>query len=183
MHLMRRLADQGRTIVMVTHATKNVMLADKVVFWRAEATSPGLAHREALEYFNQYRSEREQRAQEMEFDQIYAILDDPAKEKPRIGLSGTCNTRPIKNTSSSHCSRRDIDHERSKRKTSRESRQGKEQIRVSGFRQFMILSARNIKILSRDRTSLILMLLVPVLVASLDFFLASAMENNYMITR
>ncbi len=26
MHLMRRLADQGRTIVMVTHATKNVML-------------------------------------------------------------------------------------------------------------------------------------------------------------
>jgi ABC-type multidrug transport system ATPase subunit len=32
MHLMRRLADQGRTIVMVTHATKNVMLADKVVF-------------------------------------------------------------------------------------------------------------------------------------------------------
>jgi ABC-type multidrug transport system ATPase subunit len=32
MHLMRRLADQGRTIIMVTHATKNVMLADKVVF-------------------------------------------------------------------------------------------------------------------------------------------------------
>jgi ABC-type multidrug transport system ATPase subunit len=32
MHLMRRLADQGRTIVMITHATKNVMLADKVVF-------------------------------------------------------------------------------------------------------------------------------------------------------
>ena len=32
MQLMRRLADQGRTIVLITHATKNVMLADKVVF-------------------------------------------------------------------------------------------------------------------------------------------------------
>ena len=29
---MRRLADQGRTIVLITHATKNVMLADKVAF-------------------------------------------------------------------------------------------------------------------------------------------------------
>ncbi|MCB9113279.1 MAG: FHA domain-containing protein, partial [Anaerolineales bacterium] len=32
MQLMRRLADQGRTIVLITHATKNVMLADKVIF-------------------------------------------------------------------------------------------------------------------------------------------------------
>jgi len=32
MQLMRHLADQGRTIVLVTHATKNVMLADKVIF-------------------------------------------------------------------------------------------------------------------------------------------------------
>ncbi len=32
MQLMRRLADQGRTIVLITHATKNVMLGDKVIF-------------------------------------------------------------------------------------------------------------------------------------------------------
>ncbi|HAX70810.1 MAG TPA: ABC transporter ATP-binding protein, partial [Anaerolineae bacterium] len=32
MQLMRRLADQGRTIILITHATKNVMLADKVIF-------------------------------------------------------------------------------------------------------------------------------------------------------
>jgi ABC-type multidrug transport system ATPase subunit len=29
MQLMRRLADQGRTIILITHATKNVMLADR----------------------------------------------------------------------------------------------------------------------------------------------------------
>jgi ABC transport system ATP-binding/permease protein len=61
MQLMRRLADQGRTIVLITHATKNVMLADKVVFlarggYLAWFGPPD----EALAYFDQYRSEREQ---------------------------------------------------------------------------------------------------------------------------
>jgi len=32
MRLLRRLADEGRTVVLVTHATKNVMMCDKVVF-------------------------------------------------------------------------------------------------------------------------------------------------------
>ncbi len=32
MKLLRKLADQGRTIILITHATKNVMACDKVVF-------------------------------------------------------------------------------------------------------------------------------------------------------
>jgi len=32
MRLLRSLADQGHTVVLVTHATKNVMLCDQVVF-------------------------------------------------------------------------------------------------------------------------------------------------------
>jgi ABC-type multidrug transport system ATPase subunit/CRP-like cAMP-binding protein len=32
MHLLRRLADAGSTVALTTHATKNVMLCDKVVF-------------------------------------------------------------------------------------------------------------------------------------------------------
>src|SRR3989304_5035587 len=64
MHLMRRLADQGRTIVVVTHATKNVMLADKVVFlarggYLAWFGPPN----EALDYFDQYRTDRERLSQ------------------------------------------------------------------------------------------------------------------------
>ncbi|HVM71921.1 MAG TPA: FHA domain-containing protein, partial [Anaerolineales bacterium] len=82
MHLMRRLADQGRTIIMVTHATKNVMLADKVVFLaRGGYVAWFGPPDEALTYFDQYRSEQDQRARAMEFDQIYAILDDPTKGK------------------------------------------------------------------------------------------------------
>ncbi len=84
MHLMRRLADQGRTIIMVTHATKNVMLADKVAFlarggYLAWFGPPD----EALSYFDQYRSEQDRRIKSMEFDQIYAILDDQKKGKAR----------------------------------------------------------------------------------------------------
>ena len=80
MHLMRRLADQGRTIVLITHATKNVMLADKVVFLARGGFLAWFGPpNEALAYFDQFRSDRDRHARSMEFDEIYAILDDPTK--------------------------------------------------------------------------------------------------------
>ncbi len=84
MQLMRRLADQGRTIVLITHATKNVMLADKVIFlarggYLAWFGPPD----EALEYFQDYGSDRDRRSGSMEFDQIYAILEEPSKGSPQ----------------------------------------------------------------------------------------------------
>ena len=83
MQLMRRLADQGRTIILITHATKNVMLADKVIFLARGGYLAWFGPpEEALEYFDQYRSERERRAGKIEFDEIYAILDNPANGKP-----------------------------------------------------------------------------------------------------
>ncbi len=80
---MRRLADQGRTIVLITHATKNVMLADKVVFLARGGHLVWFGPpEEALVYFDQYRSERERRAQNIEFDNIYSLLDDPEQGTP-----------------------------------------------------------------------------------------------------
>jgi ABC-type multidrug transport system ATPase subunit/pSer/pThr/pTyr-binding forkhead associated (FHA) protein len=180
MHLMRRLADQGRTIVMITHATKNVMLADKVVFLaRGGYVAWFGPPEEALDYFNQYRSEREQRAHEMEFDQIYAILDDPGKGKAQ-DWAGRYMQHPAyqKYIIEPLQSARTLISKGPKVKQAGKVARSKGRPRVSGIRQFLILSARNIKILSRDRTSLILMLLVPVLIASLDFFLASAMGKH-----
>jgi ABC transport system ATP-binding/permease protein len=180
MHLMRRLADQGRTIIMVTHATKNVMLADKVVFLaRGGYVAWFGPPEEALEYFNQYRSEREQRAHEMEFDQIYAILDDPVKGKAQDWAE-----RYMQHPAYQKYIVDPLQPARTQTSKSPKEKQAgkvarvKSRARVSGFRQFFILSARNIKILSRDRTSLILMLLVPILIASLDFFLAPAMGKH-----
>jgi ABC-type multidrug transport system ATPase subunit/pSer/pThr/pTyr-binding forkhead associated (FHA) protein len=180
MHLMRRLADQGRTIIMITHATKNVMLADKVVFLaRGGYVAWFGPPEEALAYFNQYRSERERRAHEIEFDQIYTILDDPDKGKakdwaerylqhPAYQKYVVAPLQPV----------RALLSESATAKRDRKIARPKKTARVSGFRQFLILSSRNLKILSRDRTSLILMLCVPILVAALDFFLAPAMGKQ-----
>jgi ABC-type multidrug transport system ATPase subunit/CRP-like cAMP-binding protein len=65
MHLMRELADAGSTVVATTHATKNVLLCDKVVFLArgghlAFAGSPT----RALQYFGS-----------ADFDEIYERLD------------------------------------------------------------------------------------------------------------
>ncbi len=64
MKLMRELTSNGSTVVLTTHATKNVVLADKVVFL---ARGGHLAYvgtpRGALEYFGT-----------QEFDEIYDLL-------------------------------------------------------------------------------------------------------------
>lgn len=65
MELMRKLADEGRTVILTTHATRNVMLCDKVVFmgrggYLAYFGSPA----EALTYFDVD-----------DFTRIYQLLD------------------------------------------------------------------------------------------------------------
>jgi ABC-type multidrug transport system ATPase subunit len=177
MQLMRRLADQGRTIILVTHATKNVMLADKVIFlarggYLAWFGPPD----EALEYFNQHRSERERRSGKMEFDEIYAILDDPNKGSPQAwgarfeqhSAYQKYIVQPLQGA------QQDAAQQPSPREVKKETRKSSRQ-RISSLRQFMILSSRNIKILVRDRTSLVLMLLAAPLVGALDLLIAPLM--------
>ncbi len=180
MQLMRRLADQGRTIVLVTHATKNVMLADKVIFlarggYLAWYGPPN----EALEYFNQYRSDRAQRAGRMEFDEIYAILDDPSKGSAeewavrfqQHSAAQQYIVQPLQQAQQAEAQQppaREI-----KKETRKSSRQ-----RISSLRQFLILSSRNVKILTRDRSSLVLMLIAAPLVGSLDLLIAPMMGRN-----
>jgi ABC-type multidrug transport system ATPase subunit len=179
MHLMRRLADQGRTIILVTHATKNVMLADKVVFLARGGFLAWFGPPEqALTYFDQFRTERERRGHPMEFDQIYAILDDPSKgsaaewakrfqEHPAyqqyisLPLESRRDPLPLQDVVSS-----------TRPFSSRKKSKGG---RVSSLRQFGILSGRNVKILTRDRSSLTLMLAAAPLVAMLDFIIAPLM--------
>lgn len=179
MHLMRRLADQGRTIVMVTHATKNVMLADKVVFlarggYLAWFGPPD----EALSYFDTYRTEREQRARDMEFDQIYAMLDDPsrgsavewAKRFEESPAFQKYIVEALKNVAAQQTAAAGAAAPAQKG-----APKPKVTRRISGLNQFLVLSARNIRILIRDKSSLTLMLLVPPLVAMLDFIIAPMM--------
>jgi len=191
MQLMRRLADQGRTIVLITHATKNVMLADKVVFlarggYLAWFGPPD----EALSYFSQYQPERERRIGGMDFDQIYAILDDPSMGSPADWQTRFQQTTAYQRDIVDPLRARghDIDPQpewvrraagvpaEPVKRTPKFRPRPADPLRI--IRQFAILSARNLRILSRDRISLFLMLAAAPLVGMLDFVLASGMEHN-----
>ena len=181
MQLMRRLADQGRTIILITHATKNVMLADKVIFlarggYLAWFGPPD----EALTYFDQYRSDRNRRSGKIEFDEIYAILDDPAKGKADEWAKRYRESKaylnyvamPLKDKMAPERAMTVPEPKRSLRA------QGKTSGQVSGLKQFFILSARNLKILTRDRFALGLMLATAPIVSLLDVILSLVMSRN-----
>lgn len=180
MQLMRRLADQGRTIILITHATKNVMLADKVIFlarggFLAWFGPPD----EALAYFDQFRSERARRAGKIEFDEIYAILDDPSKGKAEDWAKRYRESnahveyvsKPLAGKTSPERAMTVPQPERLPQKAGN-TRQ------VSSLRQFLILSARNLKILTRDRFALGLMLATAPVVSLLDVILSFVMGRN-----
>jgi ABC-type multidrug transport system ATPase subunit len=177
MHLMRRLADQGRTIIMVTHATKNVMLADKVVFLaRGGYLSWFGPPDEALAYFDTYRSEHDRRIRAMEFDQIYTILDDPklgtAKDWAERYKASVAYTKyiadPLKLDGKTALPAESLPVKKTAQKKPRNS----------SLHQFLVLSRRNITILTRDRSSLILMLAAAPAVGSLDILLALVMGRT-----
>jgi ABC-type multidrug transport system ATPase subunit/pSer/pThr/pTyr-binding forkhead associated (FHA) protein len=182
MRLMRGLADQGRTILLITHATKNVMLADKVIFlarggYLAWFGPPD----EALAYFDQYRSERDRRASEMEFDQIYAILDNSANGSPadwakryqEHAAHRQYIAQPL--AEAGHA----VPGAQAAQPGQRPAAEKRKRPRqVSALRQFFILSARNVNILMRDRFTLGLMLLVPLAVSMLDVILAVLLGRN-----
>lgn len=182
MQLMRRLADQGRTIILITHATKNVMLADKVIFlarggYLAWFGPPD----EALAYFDKHRSERDRRAGKIEFDEIYAILDDPSKGKAPEWAQRYRESRAyqeyVVGALAGKLSPEGAPTIRDAGARPQPSA-GASSRKVSALKQFFVLSARNIKILTRDRFALGLMLATAPLVSMLDVVLAAVMGRD-----
>jgi len=178
MHLMRRLADQGRTIVMITHATKNVMLTDKVVFLARGGYLAWFGPpEEALAYFDKYRTERSRRAGPMEFDHIYTLL-----ENRELGSGADWAERFRKDSAYTRYISNILEDGKTsegKKETSKTaSKLLTQRKQVSALRQFLILSQRNIKIMTRDKFGLALLLLTAPLMASLDFVLASGVGRG-----
>jgi ABC-type multidrug transport system ATPase subunit/predicted metal-binding membrane protein len=182
MQLMRRLADQGRTIILITHATKNVMLADKVIFLARGGYLAWFGPpEEALEYFDRYRNERDRRAGKIEFDEIYAILDNPSLGKPADWAQRFRENEayrkyiwePLKGKMTAGYSPTVPDQGQAARKINHLSTR-----KVSALKQFLILSARNVQILTRDRAGLIFLLATAPLVSLLDVILSSLLGRN-----
>lgn len=186
MHLMRQMADQGRTIILITHATKNVFLADKVVFLaRGGYLSWFGPPDEALKFFDQYRSEQDRRTSDMEFDQIYMILDDASKGSPEDWAERFRQHPAYKQNVLDLLGDKAAVVEQGRSMVSASAPAnvevqpiGGEQKKVSGFRQFTILSKRHLKILGKDRFSLTLMLAASPLMGLMSVLLAVVSGNN-----
>ena len=169
MKLLRRLADQGRTVMLVTHATKNVMLCDKVIFLARGGYLAFFGPPEkALEYFNLHRTTREQREKPMEFDDIYIVLNDETRGKPEewgqryLASDVYRSLQEDRATPLGGSLQKPVQQASKKTKT-----------KVSGLRQFLILSSRNLKILFQDKVSLALMLAIAPALGIMDFIWGS----------
>jgi len=152
------------------------MLGDKVIFLARGGYLAWFGPpEEALKYFDQYRPERNRRASAMEFDEIYAVLDDSSMGSPEEWAKRYRENiaykkyveEPLEGKMSLRAASPAQQPEQAARKVERPASH-----QVSGLRQFFILSARNIKILTRDRFGLALMLATAPIVSMLDVVLA-----------
>jgi len=155
MRLLRRLADQGRTILLITHATKNVMVCDLVVFLakggRIAYFGPPAA---ALTYFGV-----------KDFDEIYLKVEGeqtPETWEQQYRQSNLYQTYISQRQASLSVPVTPTQKAKSKPPQPRTTA-------ISGWRQFSILAQRNWTILRQDRASLILMLALAPILGLLDF--------------
>ena len=159
MKLLRRLADQGRTIFIVTHATKNVILCDKVIIMtRGGYVAFFGPPEEALVYFNKYRLDREKLEKNIEFDDVYRILNDASRGKPEDWDARFREYQGQKE-----------EKETPKAASESQQRPNIKTRQVSALRQFIILSARNLRIIFQDKVTLGLMLALAPLLGLMNF--------------
>ena len=189
MRLLRRLADQGRTVLLITHATKNVMLCDKVVFLVRGGYLGYYGPPEgALAYFDTYRTDRERREKEMEFDDIYRSLTDPQRGSPaewgdRYRASPAYGQYTVPGAPPAFAAEdtvaMDVPGE-----VGVPGQLGPapsavsspmQRPRVSPWRQLRVLSARNLKIIAQDKVTLALMLAIAPILGVLQFVYGSTL--------
>ncbi len=167
MRLLRKLADGGRTILLITHATENVMLCDLVVFL---AKGGNVAYfgppKEALSYFGVsrfneiYPKVEKEKSSPQEWQEEY--MRSPQYEKCVIQKQTNLNPddRGENNLVNSNSSK--------KPKTKTKQLASPTNKHISSWQQLIILSQRNLAILARDRASLILMLAIAPILGILD---------------
>lgn len=156
MYLLRKLADKGHTIVLVTHATNNINTCDYVCF---------LAQGGRLAYFGP-PDEAKTYFGKTDFAEIYTSLE-PTDEKPDIPEEAEARFKLSKQ------------YQEYIAQPLREAPDGtgpglngrpkviKRPKRGNPFKQFLLLTRRNFELLRNDRSTLILLLLQAPLLALL----------------
>jgi len=158
MKLLRRLADQGRTVLLVTHATKNVMTCDKVVIL---AKGGYLAYfgppEEALQYFGV-----------SEFDEIYEQLE--TARGPKEWADHFHGSRQYREHVRARLAERGNGHAAAGDRRTLQA-PGESIRRTSATRQFWILSRRYLELVWRDRKTAALLLLIAPFLGGMDLLI------------
>jgi ABC-type multidrug transport system ATPase subunit/predicted component of type VI protein secretion system len=159
MQLLALLADQGRTVMLVTHATKNVMLCDQVVFL---AKGGNLAYfgppTGALPYFGV-----------QDFDQIYTKLEH--EKSPQEWAERYQGSPPHRDYVEARLRTAPGVTAQAPSAAVVKQAPGSTVKRVSALGQLIVLSRRSLNILLRDRASLALMLLIAPLIGMMDLIM------------
>ncbi|GAC1372263.1 MAG: hypothetical protein NVSMB44_39930 [Ktedonobacteraceae bacterium] len=154
MSLLRKLADRGRTIVLVTHATNNINACDYVCF---------LAQGGRLAYFGP-PNEAKQFFEKTDFAEIYSALE-PSKEQRDIPLQAESRFLASKDyqryvaeplemaLAQDGLGQGAITDQRAKGKTQKRVSRG------NPWSQFMLLSLRYLELLKNDVGNLLILLL------------------------
>lgn len=179
MRLLRKLADQGRTIVLVTHATKNVMMCDKVIILvRGGRIAYFGPPEDALVYFDHYRTDQERRVKDVEFDDIYTILEDEQRGTPEEWDQRYRQSQSHHKFVTGRLREVQVDAgSGAAQPAERAITRQKPVKRVSALRQFLILSMRNLKIMTQDKASLALMLALSPIIGLADFMWGRQLFN------
>ncbi len=157
MRLLRRMASQGRTVILVTHTTKNLMISDVVVFLAKGGRIAYLGPpKDALGYFGVE-----------EFDEIYIKVEE--EQSPEEWAAQYQQSRYYQEFV---VQRQQWLSSRSENlNQSPEHTEHSKPSNASSWRQFRLLLHRSLTILFQDRVSFFFLLAVAPILGLLDFVL------------
>jgi ABC-type multidrug transport system ATPase subunit/pSer/pThr/pTyr-binding forkhead associated (FHA) protein len=154
MSLLRHLADRGRTIILVTHATNNINACDYVCF---------LAQGGRLAYFGP-PNEAKVYFEKTDFAEIYGALE-PTKEHPDIPkqaeerfLASQDYQQYVAQPLREDLNQQELAQERKKAQPV-EEKTPKRVKRGNAWSQFILLSRRYLELLKNDKGNLLILLL------------------------
>ncbi|MFL5695992.1 MAG: FHA domain-containing protein [Ktedonobacteraceae bacterium] len=161
MFLLRRLADKGHTIVLVTHATNNINACDYVCF---------LAQGGRLAYFGP-PDDAKKYFDKTDFAEIYSALE-PTEQHP--GIPAEAESRFKASPYYRQYVQEPLAHGPAARASVSGATVALEQPRRGNpWQQFILLSMRYIELLKNDRGNLLILLLQAPVIALILFLLAA----------
>jgi len=152
MHTLRRMADEGRTVLLITHATNNIVQTDHVIFISQGRLVFFGPSQEALDFF-----------EVNDFADIYEKIERNGEQWRQVYEDGKPENYQR------YVQARQATAQIIPKQEIRKKRFGLPQL----FRQFLVLTQRSLKVLFSDPVTLLLMLLLLPLTGILQLIIGS----------